>query len=234
MASFSHPAPKVIRYEDWGLISYKEAWERQRSLVAQALSHLEKWEDRLILCEHPPVITLGRGARADHILLPQTLLHAQGIEVYAVERGGDVTYHGPGQIVGYPILWLERYKPDVGWYMRSLEEVLIRTIAEWGLKGKRWTGFTGVWLSPPPRKIAAMGVKLSRWVTMHGFALNVNTDLSGFSYIVPCGIRDKGVTSMAHELREPIPLALVKERICYHFGEVFGAAVEGAEIRAAD
>lgn len=221
MAAFPSTAHRKVLVEDWGLIPYKEAWNRQKAYVQQALDHPEAWTDRLILCEHPPVITLGRNARPEHLLLPEPLLQAQGIEVYAVERGGDVTYHAPGQIVGYPILWLERYKRDITWYMRSLEEVIIRAIAQWGLRGERIPGHAGVWLLEPPRKIAAMGVKLSRWVSMHGFALNVNTDLRGFSFIIPCGIRDKGVTSMAAELKTPIPLPEVKTALIHAFEAVF-------------
>lgn len=225
MATSPQLSQKQVLYEDWGLIPYGIAWERQRALVQEALSNLPAWQDRLILCEHPPVITLGRNAHEENILLPEPLLRQKGVEIYAVERGGDVTYHAPGQVVGYPILWLERYKADIGWYMRSLEEVIIRTIGEWGLHGERLPGLTGVWLLSPPRKIAAMGVKLSRWVSMHGFALNVNTDLSGFSYIVPCGIRDKAVTSMARELGSLIPLDAVKASLRKHFAEVFETEV---------
>jgi len=226
MAPASATQTPTVLVEDWGLIPYKEAWDRQRALVQQALADLGAWQDRLILCEHPPVITLGRNAHPEHVLLPEAALRKQGIEIYAIERGGDVTYHGPGQIVGYPILWLERFRCDISWYMRSLEEVLIRTVADWGLSAHRLPGLTGVWLSPPPRKIAALGVKLSRWVSMHGFAFNVNTDLSGFSWIVPCGIRDKAVTSLAQELGHPVPLQPVKERLVYHFSQVFQAHLQ--------
>ena len=225
MASFPSTARHKVLIEDWGLIPYKEAWDRQKAYVQEALASPERWRDRFILCEHPPVITLGRNAHAENLLLPRPLLDARGIEVYEIERGGDVTYHAPGQIVGYPILWLERYRRDISWYMRSLEEVIIRAIGRWGLKGERMPGYTGVWLLSPPRKIAAMGVKLSRWVSMHGFALNVNTDLEGFSLIVPCGIRDKGVTSMAVELGAPISLAEVKSALTRSFEEVFGVEI---------
>lgn len=223
MATPSTTQTPTVLIEDWGLIAYKEAWDRQRALVQQALTNLTAWQDRLILCEHPPVITLGRNAHPEHLLLPEAVLRKRGVELYAVERGGDVTYHGPGQIVGYPILWLERFRCDISWYMRSLEEVIIRTLAEWGISAHRVPGQAGVWLSPPPRKIAAMGVKLSRWVSMHGFAFNINTDLSGFSWIVPCGIRDKAVTSLAQELGHTVSLQLVKKRLVYHFGQVFQA-----------
>ncbi len=228
MASSPSAAAQAILVEDWGLIPYKEAWERQKALLAQALEDPERWQDRLILCEHPPVITLGRNAHPENLLLPEPLLRQRGVELYAVERGGDVTYHGPGQIVGYPILRLERFKCDIGWYMRSLEEVIIRTLAEYGLSATRIAGLTGVWLTPPPRKIAALGVKLTRWVSMHGFAFNVNTDLSGFSLIVPCGIRDKAVTSLAQELGHPVPLPTVKAQVVRHFGEVFEREVSYA------
>ncbi len=222
MADAPFVSKAVVRVEDWGLAPYGEAWARQKAYVAEAIAHPETWEDRLVFCEHPPVITLGRNAHTENILLPEALLQARGIEVYHVERGGDVTYHGPGQVVGYPILRLERYKCDISWYMRSLEEMIIQAIADWGLSGTRLSGFTGVWLLHPPRKIAAMGVKLSRWVSMHGFALNVNTDLTAFNLIVPCGIRDKAVTSMAQELGHPVPLQTVKNRLAQAFGKVFG------------
>ncbi|MCS7162967.1 MAG: lipoyl(octanoyl) transferase LipB [Bacteroidia bacterium] len=213
---------QAIWVEDWGLIPYRVAWERQRAYVEQARHNPTAWIDRLILCEHPPVITLGRNARAEHVLFSPDYLAARGIEVYAVERGGDVTYHGPGQIVGYPILWLERYKADVSWYMRALEEVVIRTLKRWELRAERLEGLTGVWLLEPPRKIAALGVKLSRWISMHGFALNVNIDLSGFQWIIPCGLRDKAVTSIQKELGYAVPLEAVKAELVRHFGEVFG------------
>jgi lipoyl(octanoyl) transferase len=216
-------AVQSVLVEDWGLIPYREAWDRQKAYVQQALAGYETWTDRLVLCEHPPVITLGRNAHMENLLLPKSLLEAQGISLYEVERGGDVTYHGPGQIVGYPILRLERYKRDISWYMRSLEEVIIRAIQAWGLQGERLSGHTGVWLLNPPRKIAAMGVKLSRWVSMHGFALNVNTDLRGFGWIVPCGIRDKAVTSMAQELGHSVPMEAVKAALITAFSQVFSA-----------
>lgn len=225
MATSPSAQVQTLLVEDWGAIPYKEAWDRQKSLVQAALSDLAGWQDRLILCEHPPVITLGRNAKPQHLLFSPDVLRSRGVEVYEIERGGDVTYHGPGQIVGYPILWLERFRCDIGWYMRSLEEVLIRTIAEWGLQGTRLAGLTGVWLLSPPRKIAALGVKLSRWVSMHGFALNVNTDLSGFSWIVPCGISDKGVTSMAQEVGHLVSIEQVKSQIVRHFAEVFSVSL---------
>lgn len=231
MASAAESFLQSLLVEDWGLIPYAEAWERQRQLVQAAIAHLPSWQDRFILCEHPPVITLGRNAHAEHILLPEPLLKEKNIPVYAIERGGDVTYHGPGQLVGYPILWLERYKADVGWYMRSLEEVLIRTLKDWGLQAERIPGLTGVWLPNPPRKIAAMGVKLTRWVSMHGFALNVNTDLTGFSWIIPCGIRDKAVTSMHIELGYAPSMDAVKQRVIAHFAEVFGVSVIQQPVR---
>lgn len=221
MASSPSAATQTLLVEDWGLIPYGQAWQRQKTLVEEAIHHPDSWQDRLILCEHPPVITLGRNAHTENLLVPEPLLRQRGVELYAVERGGDVTYHGPGQIVGYPILRLERFRCDISWYMRSLEEVIIRTLAEYGLSGTRIPGLTGVWLTPPPRKIAALGVKLTRWVSMHGFAFNINTDLSGFSLIVPCGIRDKAVTSLAQELSQPVSLPAVKAQVIQHFGEVF-------------
>ncbi|MCX7607364.1 MAG: lipoyl(octanoyl) transferase LipB [Bacteroidia bacterium] len=226
MASTPSSATKVLYVEDWGLIPYKEAWDRQKALVATALANPSTWQDRLILCEHPPVITLGRNAHTENLLYPETYLRKQGIEVYAIERGGDVTYHGPGQIVGYPILWLERFRCDIGWYMRSLEEIIIRTLSRHGIQGERIPGLTGVWLTPPPRKIAALGVKLTRWVTMHGFAFNVNTALDGFSLIIPCGIRDKAVTSLHKELGHLVSMDEVKGDIIRYFSEIFHVEIE--------
>ncbi|NBR56380.1 MAG: lipoyl(octanoyl) transferase [Chitinophagia bacterium] len=156
------------------------------------------------MVEHPPVFTLGKSGKREHVLVSEEQLQNLGIEFYHINRGGDITYHGLQQVVGYPILDLDKFKTDLGWYLRSLEEVIIQVLAEYGLKGDRSAGETGVWLSPEDpfmaRKICAMGIKCSRWITMHGFALNVNTDLSHFEYIVPCGIQGKAVTSLEKEL----------------------------------
>jgi lipoate-protein ligase B len=192
-----------------GRIPYQEAWDLQRELQRQVIA-LEAPE-HLFLCEHPPTITIGRSSGEGHILVGTEQLAALGVQTFEIERGGDVTYHGPGQLVGYPILDLRKRRRDVGWYMRQLEEVLIRLLLELGLEGSRLPGKTGVWLSedariPHPRKLASLGVRISRWVTMHGFALNVGSvpeELSlerGFSLINPCGLGDVEMSSVQREL----------------------------------
>ena len=193
---------------------YSAAWEWQRSLVDSRINN-PNLDDALILLEHPPVYTLGQGATLDFLKFDPT--HTNW-EVYRVERGGEVTYHCPGQLVGYPILNLRHYRQDLHWYLRQLEEVLIRVLAVYGLKGDRLPGFTGVWLEG--RKVAAIGIKVSRWITMHGFALNVCPDLSGFDRIVPCGITDKPVGSLS-EFIPGINLERVRQDIAAAFAEVF-------------
>jgi lipoyl(octanoyl) transferase len=182
-------------------------------------------EHRLLMVEHNPVFTLGKSGKREHILVSEEQLEKLGIEFFHINRGGDVTYHGLQQIVGYPILDLDKFKTDLGWYLRSLEQVIIDVIAEYGLKGERTAGETGVWLEPAhpfmARKICAMGIKCSRWITMHGFALNVNTDLSHFEFIVPCGIQGKTVTSLEKELGHKVNYEEVKEKIKKHFQLVF-------------
>lgn len=230
-----------VKFEDWGRIEYGDAWDKQEVLLKDNLDVKAQWfgktaEEKdlsidtkhyFLLCEHPHVYTLGKSGMMENLLLNDTRLKELDVTFYKTNRGGDITYHGPQQIVGYPILDLEKIYTDLGRYMRGLEEVIIRTIAHWGLKGDRLKGSTGVWLDAAikgkERKICAMGVRCSRWVTMHGFALNVNTDLQYFDYIVPCGITDKGVTSMQKELGEPIDQELVKQQIRKNFEEVFDA-----------
>lgn len=230
-----------VIFEDWGKIEYGTAWDQQEAILKENLAVKAQWfgkseeeKDRsidtthhFILCEHPHVYTLGKSGMMENLLLNDTRLKELDVTFYKTNRGGDITYHGPQQIVGYPILDLEKIYTDLGKYMRGLEEVIIRTIAHWGLVGDRLPGSTGVWLDADikgkERKICAMGVRCSRWVTMHGFALNVNTDLKYFDYIVPCGITDKGVTSMQKELGEAIDMELVKAEINKHFEEVFEA-----------
>ena len=181
----------------------------------------------LLLLEHPPVYTLGKSGHMENVLLSNEQLEGKQIEFFHTNRGGDITFHGPGQLVGYPVLDLERFYTDIGRYLRNLEEVIIRTIAEFGLKGDRSPGETGVWLDPhlkgKERKICAMGVKCSRWITMHGFALNVNTDLGYFEHIIPCGIRDKHVTSISRELGHDVSMDEVKTILKKHFSEVFAS-----------
>ena len=178
-----------------------------------------------LLVEHSPVYTLGKSGKTEHILISPEEMGQRGIEYFHINRGGDITFHGPGQIVGYPIIDLEQFKTDLGWYLRSLEEVIIITLAEYGLKGDRSKGETGVWLDPDipgkERKICAMGIKCSRWITMHGFAFNVNTDLDYFSHIVPCGIVGKQVTSLQQELGKEISFEEVKEKVKKNFEKVF-------------
>lgn len=235
-------ADQIVRYEDLGLIGYGTAWELQEGLLRDNLDVKAAWNVRraagevpggqpptvhhLLFCEHPPVYTLGKSGKIEHVLIDAEARAEKGVEFFHTNRGGDITFHGPGQLVGYPILDLERFFTDIGRYLRLLEEVIIRTMADHGLKGERSPGETGVWLEPDKkgreRKICAMGVRCSRWVTMHGFAFNVNTDLSHFDAIIPCGIRDKQVTSLSRELGREVPMSEVKEKVMGHFEQVFG------------
>lgn len=193
-----------------GRISYADAWELQRATFQEVLSG--SLPNAFLLCEHPHVLTLGRNCRGDdNLRASRTELESRGYEVFDVDRGGDVTYHGPGQLVGYPIVRLSDFREDLGWYMRSLEEVIIRALANFGLECGRKPGMSGVWVAD--RKICAIGVRASRWVTMHGFALNVTTDLSRFDAIVPCGIDDYGVTSIEKETRLSPTLIEVAESV---------------------
>jgi lipoyl(octanoyl) transferase len=226
---------KKITLIDWGLRDYKESWEAQEELfeaiIAQKMANRNLLSpmpttNYLIFVEHPHVLTLGKSGVMEHLLMSEEFLKERNISFYKVNRGGDITYHGLGQVVGYPILDLDNFFPDIHQYLRYLEEVIILTLADYGLKGERSKGETGVWIdtgTPLARKICAMGVRASRWVTMHGFALNVNTDLSYFNYIIPCGISDKAVTSLQAELGHSVDLEEVKEKILRHFLEVFSA-----------
>ena len=184
--------------------------------------------DTLLLLEHPPVFTLGRNAHDTNLLVSREFLQQQGIDVFRVERGGDVTYHGPGQLVGYPILDLHNFRMDVGWFVRSMEEMLIRALSDFGIHGKRIDKLVGVWIdqaSPvqPEAKLVQIGARIEQWITYHGFALNVDPNLAHFDLIVPCGISDKAVTSMARVLNHPVDFRTVRERVAARFGEVFGA-----------
>lgn len=188
-------------------VGYRDAWEIQkRALVARVAG---RTPDLLLLVEHPHVYTIGKRGGDDHLLVPEPYLRSLGAEVFRVDRGGDVTYHGPGQLVGYPILDLSEHKRDVHWYLRKLEDVIIDALRRFGITATREPGLTGVWVGNA--KVAAIGVKISRWVTMHGFALNVNTDLRYFDYIVPCGISNRPVTSMEKLLGQPVSLEEVAE-----------------------
>src|SRR6185369_3164136 len=205
---------------DLGTMAYAEALGLQRA-VAKARISGELDEDLLLLVEHPPVVTLGRSFKERHLLASPALLANQGVELFEVERGGDVTFHGPGQLVGYPIVDLKRHKRDLHWYLRQVEEALIRSIAPFGLAGDRRPGLTGVWTQG--RKLASIGVHARDWVTWHGFALNVTTDLSYFDLMVPCGIANVTMTSMARELgRSAPPMSAVEAAVADAFGEVFG------------
>ena len=202
-----------------GVVPYADALEIQRALVEDRRAH--RVGDLLLFVEHPHVLTLGvrgDGGRS-HILAPPEMLHARGIEIYETGRGGDITYHGPGQLVGYPIVDLKPDRCDVHRYVRDLEDVLIRTAADYGIDARRIDGLTGVWVGD--EKLAAIGVRISRWVTSHGFALNVTTDLDNFDLIVPCGIADRGVTSLSRLLSRPIDTRDVQDRVASHFEDVF-------------
>lgn len=226
---------KKVFLQDLGLRDYKEVWEYQDEIFQSILN--EKSENRkreipvstnnyFLFTEHPHVYTLGKSGHVENMLLNEAQLEAKGATFYKINRGGDITYHGPGQIVGYPILDLDNFFTDIHKYMRLLEETLILTLAEYGLKTERSPGETGVWFdvgTPFARKIAALGVRASRWVTMHGFALNVNADLGYFDNIIPCGIRGKAVTSMHAELGREIDMEEVKRKIEKHFCDLFEA-----------
>jgi lipoate-protein ligase B len=202
-------------------MEYLEAWRLQQALAqerAEGLGH-----DTLLLLEHPPTYTIGRGGDEGAFLTPVANLRAMGAAVHHVDRGGRVTFHGPGQLVGYPIIDLSQWRPDVHAYLRALEDVLIATLADFGLAAGRKQGYTGVWMGD--EKIGAIGVKVSRWVTTHGFALNVTCDLGWFEHIVPCGLRGKGVTSLERVGGVSPPLTAVAEPVAEHFGRVFGRRI---------
>ncbi len=233
---------RSLKFSDLGLMDYLPAFDYQEKLMKEIidikLANREKSEDDreetpnyLLFVEHPHVYTLGKSGDEHNMLANAEKLKEINATYVKTNRGGDITYHGFGQLVGYPVLDLDNFKSDIFLYMRNLEEVIIRTIAEYGLKGERSEGQTGVWLDvgkPYARKICAMGVKTSKWVTMHGFGLNVNTDLRYFEYIIPCGIKDKAVTSLQRELERKFTdedIAELKEKIKKHFTEVFEATL---------
>ena len=230
---------KQIIVKDLGHKDYKETWDYQESLFEEIVELKRKnraentnlpTPNYFLFVEHPHVYTLGKSGHIENLLIDEAALAKKGATFYKINRGGDITYHGPGQIVGYPIIDLENFFTDIHKYLRSLEEVIIRTLADYGIKGERSEGETGVWLdvgTPFARKICAMGVRASRWVTMHGFALNVNTDLGYFDNIIPCGIRGKAVTSLNVELsKEKINTEEVKRYILKHFEEIFGVSIK--------
>lgn len=239
----SVPEKPLVQVLDLGRADYGATWKLQEWLMARSMviklfnreqpaEHHKPMPHYLLLCEHNSVYTLGKSARTENILADETTLRELGIQVFRINRGGDVTYHGPGQITGYPILDLEFFFTDLHKYMRSLEEVIIRTLRDFGIRSGRITGLTGVWVDPQQpyqaRKICAFGVHMSRWITLHGFGLNVNPRLDMFSHIIPCGIRDKGVTSMALELGYAPSLSDVKSALVKHFADVFKATMEKA------
>jgi lipoyl(octanoyl) transferase len=238
-----------IIFEDLKIINYQTAWDYQEELVKKNLeiksearkamsneqpltgNHQPQTTNHLLFCEHPPVYTLGKSGHMENVLLSENEMEEKEIEFFKTNRGGDITFHGLQQIVGYPILDLENFFTDIGKYMRSLEEVIILTIAEYGIKGERSKGETGVWIEPGilgrERKICAMGIRCSRWITMHGFALNVNTDLSYFNNIIPCGIVNKQVASIEKELGYKVDFEEAKEKVKKNFEKVFDALIVG-------
>ena len=241
-------------------VAFKDAWDYQEQLLQENLSlkcwnreatalalsrdenlmagkqnenstfEIKKIPNYLLFVEHSPVYTLGKSGDASHVLISDKEREDKGIEFFKINRGGDITFHGPGQLVAYPILDLEAFKTDIGWYLRGLEEVIILMLNEYGLKGMRSQGETGVWLDADiagkERKICAMGIRCSRWITMHGFAFNVNTDLDYFSHIIPCGILNKQVTSLQKELGRYVSLKEVKEKVQRNFERVFDVTLD--------
>ncbi|MFH1213338.1 MAG: lipoyl(octanoyl) transferase LipB [Candidatus Neomarinimicrobiota bacterium] len=216
---FSVPSAQKIDVIDLGLCPYGKTWEIQKQLHADRLAG--KIPDTLILVEHPHVYTLGKNADARHLIASEEYLKSRGIEIFNVDRGGDITYHGPGQLVGYPIFNLKDHKESIAWYVNSVEEVLIRMLAGFDIRAVRIKGLTGIWIND--KKIAAIGMRVARWVTMHGFALNVSTDLSLYSGIIPCGIATKGVTRMC-DLNPAVSIEEVKAAIIKEFVKQFGFA----------
>ena len=236
----SQKPTRIVHFSDLGRWAYQEAWDFQEALFADTLERkssnrkaapadLLPTRDYLLFVEHNHVYTLGKSGDYANLLANEAQLKDLGIEFYKINRGGDITYHGPGQLVGYPIIDLDEHFTDIHRYLRTLEDVIIDTLAEYGLKGDRSPGETGVWLdvgTPFARKICAMGVRASRWVTMHGWAFNVNTDLKYFQYIVPCGITDKAVTSLHLEVGRAIDEDEVKAHVKRHFAAHFGIQLE--------
>ena len=228
-------ATQKVIFRDLGRMEYREAWDYQEGLLRESVQIKMEARQRgaegdtahyLLFVEHPPVYTLGKSGDDAHILIDNETMQEKGVQFFHTNRGGDITFHGPGQLVGYPILDLEKFRTDLGWYLRSLEEVGIRVLGDYGITGDRSAGETGIWIDAGvkgrARKICAMGVRCSRWITMHGFAFNINTDLSWFGDIIPCGIADKSVTSLEKELGRAVDPDEVKRRWKTRFEEVFG------------
>ena len=234
-------------FHDWGTITYDEAWKLQENLlqenvILKTAARMEMQavdpfqiptKHHLVFCEHPPVFTLGKSGNISNVLISESEMESKGISFYRTNRGGDITFHGQGQIVGYPILDLEKLGTDIGLYLRNVEEVIIRTLFDFGITAGRSKGETGVWIDADEkgkeRKICAIGVRCSRWITMHGFALNVNTDLSYFNHIIPCGIENKQVTSIQKEIGADVDINEVKKILLKYFAEVFLLDVLSAE-----
>ncbi|WP_297518164.1 lipoyl(octanoyl) transferase LipB [Flavobacterium sp.] len=227
---------KEVHFQNLGIRDYKDTWDYQEKLFADIVADKmekrtnpeQRTENYFLTVSHPHVYTLGKSGDLSNLLLNEKQLESKGATFYKINRGGDITYHGPGQLVGYPILDLENFFTDIHKYLRLLEETIILVLAEYGLKGERSPGETGVWLdvgTPFARKICAMGVRASRWVTMHGFALNVNTDLGFFDHIIPCGIRGKGVTSLHVELQRVVDEREIEQHILRYFSQLFEAKI---------
>jgi lipoyl(octanoyl) transferase len=232
-----------VFFSDWGRMDYKTAWDKQdallrRNVEAKAIARelpvageaaepgtASQTRHHLVFVEHPSVYTLGKSGKIEHVLIGEQERAEKQVGFFYTNRGGDITYHGPGQLVAYPVLDLELFYTDLGRYLRNLEEVIIRTMADYGLKGERSPGETGVWMDAQvkgqERKICAMGIRCSRWITMHGLAFNINNDLQYFDYIIPCGIQNKQVTSLQKELGRAVPMEEVKERVKRNFERVF-------------
>ncbi|MGZ5246399.1 MAG: lipoyl(octanoyl) transferase LipB [Flavitalea sp.] len=235
-----------VFYRDLGPMPYKEAWDLQEQILAEMVSLksaarmakdagnstivVDIPKHQLLFVEHPPVYTLGKSGKMEHVLINDEERAEKGIEFFKINRGGDITFHGPGQLVGYPIFDLEQFYTDIGKYLRNIEEAVIKVLEHYGLKGDRSPGETGVWLDPDvkgkERKICAIGVRCSRWVTMHGFAFNINTDLNYFNYIVPCGIRQKQVTSLQQELGREVNFGEVQKLMIEKMEEVFDIEIK--------
>jgi lipoyl(octanoyl) transferase len=227
---------RPVHFRDLGLIDYAQAWDLQTKIFQETIARKVAnrdlppdqqvpTEDQLLFCEHPHVYTLGKSGKQSHLLLNEQGLREKGVQFFPIDRGGDITYHGPGQIVGYPIFDLDHHFTDIHRFLRTLEEGIIGTLEAYGIEGGRIEGLTGVWLDVndpvKARKICAFGIRASRWVTMHGFAFNVNTDLPFFENIVPCGIADKGVTSLAKELGREVDINEVKDRLKVELANLF-------------
>tara|TARA_B100001750_G_scaffold16228_1_gene11278 strand:- start:15825 stop:16529 length:705 start_codon:yes stop_codon:yes gene_type:complete len=227
---------ETIIVKDLGLIDYKKCWDFQEKIHQSIIKIKKENKDKknktktknyLILCEHPHVFTLGKNGNENHLLSNKKILDSINASFYKINRGGDITYHGPGQIVGYPIFDLDNFFTDIGLFLRTLEELIIKTLQKFNIKGERSKGETGVWLNNSnPKKICAMGIRASRWVTMHGFALNANTDLSYFKHIIPCGIKNKSITSISCETNKKTDIDFLKKTIIDNFSLVFNSKIE--------